>query len=141
MLAAPREIITVRFHLDTPLIAGLYYIAPAAGFLTGTLIGGRWSDHTVRKWIKVRGHRVPHDRLKSCWFAFFLIIPAASLIQGWCLQFDVGELALPIVMAYFVAAGLLLAFASLNTYCAGNSILHLFLTSLLKHSLIEWSQR
>jgi hypothetical protein len=126
ILASPRHILAERFGLASPLSSGLFYIAPATGFLVGTVIGGRYSDMTVRKFIKLRGERLPQDRLNSGTWSFFLIIPAASLVYGWGLQYCDGctavrgGLALPIVTAFFAAAGLLAAFASLNTYCAGN---------------------
>ncbi|KAF2439353.1 synaptic vesicle transporter [Karstenula rhodostoma CBS 690.94] len=124
ILASPRHIIVERFGLTSPLSSGLFYIAPATGFLVGTVIGGRYSDLTVRKFIKIRGERLPQDRLNSSMWSFFLIIPAASLIYGWGLQYCnsctavKGGLALPIVTTFLAAAGLLAAFASLNTYCA-----------------------
>ncbi|KAJ9669406.1 hypothetical protein H2201_000273 [Coniosporium apollinis] len=122
LLSAPRHLISTRFHLTSPLLSGLFYIAPAGGFLLGTIVGGRYSDLTVRKWITKRGGvRLPQDRLNSGMIAFFLLIPAASLAYGWgpeCTSCSVGGLALPIVTGFFVAAGLLAAFASLNTYSA-----------------------
>ncbi|KAL0257431.1 hypothetical protein SLS55_008244 [Diplodia seriata] len=120
LLSAPRHIITTRFGLTSPLVAGLFYLAPAAGFLTGTMVGGRFSDHTVRKWMRLRagGARLPQDRLRSGMASFFAVVPAASLVYGWCLQFEKGGLPLPVVLAFVTAAGLLAAFASLNTYCA-----------------------
>lgn len=120
LLTAPRHLLNPRFHWDTPLFAGLFYIAPGCGFLFGTVIGGRWSDLTVRKWIKTRaGLRLPQDRLNSGMFSFFFLIPASSLIYGWGLDRKVGGLPLPIMTAFCCAAGLLVAFASVNTYCAG----------------------
>lgn len=119
LLAAPRHLLAPRFHFTTPLVSGLFYIAPGCGFLLGTVLGGRYSDLTVRKWINIRdGLRIPQDRLRSGAIAFFFLIPASSLIYSWGLQYEVGGLALPIVTAFFCAAGLLVAFASLNTYCA-----------------------
>lgn len=53
LLSAPRHIITTRFHLSSPIISGLFYLSPAAGFLVGTLVGGRASDRTVRAWLAV----------------------------------------------------------------------------------------
>ena len=58
-------------------------------------------------------------------FSFFLIIPAASLVYGWGLtgkDTDIALLAIPAISAFFMAAGLLAAFASLNTFCAGKSV-------------------
>ncbi|KAF2140446.1 uncharacterized protein K452DRAFT_230155 [Aplosporella prunicola CBS 121167] len=119
LLSAPRHIITERFNLTSPLVSGLFYISPAAGFLAGTMIGGKYSDMTVRKWIDKRGGvRLPQDRLNSGMFSFFFLVPVTSLVYGWCLQADKGGLPLPVIMAFFTAGGLMAAFASLNTYCA-----------------------
>ncbi|KAI0599590.1 major facilitator superfamily domain-containing protein [Biscogniauxia sp. FL1348] len=119
LLAAPRHLLNPRFGLTTPLVSGLFYIAPGVGFLLGTVVGGRLSDMTVKKWITTRdGLRLPQDRLHSSLISFFFITPVSSLIYGWGLQYRVGGLALPIVTAFFCGAGLLMAFASVNTYCA-----------------------
>ncbi|KAH0293261.1 MFS general substrate transporter, partial [Aureobasidium sp. EXF-3399] len=119
LLAAPRHLINPRFNLTSPLVSGLFYISPGAGFLLGAIAGGRFSDMTMAKKIIERGgKRVPQDRLNSGLFAFFLIIPSSQLIYGWCLQYDVGGLALAIVAAFFTGFGLMAAFSSLNTYCA-----------------------
>ena len=127
LLSAPRPIISNRFHLTSPLYSGLFYISPALGFLIGTLVGGRYSDRTVKKWIARRhGTRLPQDRLNSGMWSFFLVVPAASMAYGWGLEGkddSIAWLALPVISAFFVAAGLLAAFASLNTYCAGRSLL------------------
>ncbi|KAI5237013.1 MFS general substrate transporter [Aureobasidium subglaciale] len=119
LLAAPRHLINPRFHLTSPLVSGLFYIAPGAGFLLGSVAGGRFSDMTLaKKTIERGGKRVPQDRLNSGLIAFFLIVPASQLIYGWCLQYNVGGLGLAIVAAFFTGAGLMAAFSSLNTYCA-----------------------
>lgn len=78
----------------------------------------------MHKWIALRGERLPQDRLNAGMYAFWVVVPFFMLLQGWGLQCDncstaVGGLALPIVTSFFTAAGLLAAFASLNTYCAG----------------------
>ena len=125
LLATPRHVLGTRFGLTSSLTTGLFYIAPATGFLCGTVVGGWYSDTTVRKWIALRDERLPQDRLNAGMYAFWVVIPFFMLLQGWGLQCDdcstaVGGLALPIVTSFFAAAGLLAAFASLNTYCAGN---------------------
>ena len=66
LLSAPGHIISSRFHLTSPLYSGLFYIAPATGFIIGTLVGGRYSDWTVKRWIiKREGTRLPQDRLNG----------------------------------------------------------------------------
>lgn len=119
LLAAIGHLINPRFHLTSALVSGLFYLAPGGGFLIGSMLGGKWSDITMIKRTKKRGERLPQDRLHSGMLAFFFIMPAASLIYGWCLDFNVGGLAVPIVAAFFTGFGLMAAFSSLNTYCAG----------------------
>ncbi|KFA76168.1 hypothetical protein S40288_04116 [Stachybotrys chartarum IBT 40288] len=119
LLAAPRHLLNPRFNLTTPLVSGLFYIAPGIGFILGAVVGGKLSDMTVIKYIKIRGGvRLPQDRLNSGLSSFFFLAPVSSLIYGWGLQYEVGGLALPIVTAFFSAVGINMAFASLNTYCA-----------------------
>jgi hypothetical protein len=116
--------LSTRFGLTSSLTTGLFYVAPATGFLLGTVIGGWYSDETVKKWIATRGEHLPQDRLNAGMFSFLVVIPFFMLLQGWGLECDncstaVGGLTLPIVTSFCTAAGLLAAFASLNTYCAG----------------------
>ncbi|KAF2015283.1 MFS general substrate transporter [Aaosphaeria arxii CBS 175.79] len=125
ILATPREVLTSKFNITSPLIAGLFYFAPASGFLFGAIVGGRYSDMTVRKWIAIRGGlRLPQDRLKSGMFGFFFLIPVATLIYGWGLEKchactrERAGLALPIVTVWFAGVGIMQVFSSLNTYCA-----------------------
>lgn len=109
-----------RFHLTTPLVSGLFYLAPGAGFLIGTTLGGKWADITVkRNIIKRNGVRIAQDRLNSRILTFFLLVPIATAIYGWSLQFTVGGLAVPTVAIFFSGVGLMVAFSSLNTYCTG----------------------
>jgi glycopeptide antibiotics resistance protein len=75
----------------------------------------------AKKILERGGKRVPQDRLNSGLLAFFLIIPSSQLIYGWCLEYNVGGLGLAIVAAFFTGFGLMAAFSSLNTYCAGKS--------------------
>ncbi|USW51329.1 Putative major facilitator superfamily, MFS transporter superfamily [Septoria linicola] len=119
LLSSPRHILVSQYHLTSPLISGLFYLSPAAGFLAGTLIGGHFSDRTVRQWIQHRnGLRLPQDRLRSGFASWFMVIPVASLIFGWCVETKLGGLPVPLVFAFLAAAGMLAAFAGLNTYCA-----------------------
>ncbi|KAL1981014.1 hypothetical protein VTN96DRAFT_3238 [Rasamsonia emersonii] len=118
LLTSPRTLINPRFHLTSPLVSGLFYLAPGAGFLIGTTVGGKWADITVRRnIIKRNGVRIAQDRLNSGTVAFFILVPIATVIYGWCLQFTLGGLAVPIISIFFSGVGLMVAFSSLNTYC------------------------
>ncbi|KAK1498630.1 major facilitator superfamily transporter [Colletotrichum costaricense] len=119
LLSSIRRVINPRFGLTTPLISGLFYLAPGAGFLMGSTIGGRVSDHTVKRYIRKRnGLRLPQDRLKSSLPAIFFVLPAGTLIYGWSVQKEVGGIALPIVSCFFEGLGLMWSFSGLNTYSA-----------------------
>ncbi|GKT57895.1 major facilitator superfamily transporter [Colletotrichum tofieldiae] len=131
LLSSIRRVINPRFDLSSPLISGLFYLAPGAGFLMGSTIGGRVSDHTVKRYIRKRnGLRLPQDRLKSSLPAIFLVLPAGTLIFGWSLQKEVGGMALPIISSFFQGLGLMWSFSGLNTYSAGRSSLLVIHTPL-----------
>ncbi|KAJ7611764.1 MFS transporter [Roridomyces roridus] len=117
LLTPIRYIINPRFDLTTPIQSGLFYLAPGAGYLAGTFFGGRWADHTVKKWIVMRGRRVPEDRLRSCVPFMGIIIPACMLIYGWSIEKKAGGIALPVITMFFQGFAQLFCFPSLNTYC------------------------
>lgn len=120
ILTSARSIFNPRFHLTTALVSGLFYLAPGAGFLVGSIVGGKFSDRTVAKWIvKREGLRLPQDRLNSGLATLFGVLPAAALIYGWTLDQETGGMAVPIVAAFFGGWGLMGSFNGLNTYCAG----------------------
>jgi MFS family permease len=119
ILTSVRHIINPRFNLTTPLVSGLIYIAPGIGFFVGSVVGGRLSDRTVKKYIvKRNGVRIPKDRLNSGLFGLFVVLPISMLLYGWSLEKQVGGLALPIVAAFWVGLGLMGTFNALNTYTA-----------------------
>lgn len=123
LLTPPRYLINPRFHLTTPLVSGLFYLAPGGGFLIGVIAGGRWADITVKKWMLKRdGQRLAQDRLNSGILAFFFLVPVATAIYGWSLEFTVGGLAVPAVAMFFCGVGLMVAFTCLNTYTSGMAV-------------------
>ncbi|OAA59180.1 Major facilitator superfamily domain, general substrate transporter [Niveomyces insectorum RCEF 264] len=120
LLACIRAVINPRFNLTTPLISGLFYIAPGIGFILGSVVGGRMSDQTVKRYmVKRDGARFPEDRLNSGTWSLLFVLPASMLLLGWSLEKRFGGLTLPIVAAFFAGVGLLSAFNSLNTFVAG----------------------
>ncbi|KAK7035974.1 MFS general substrate transporter [Favolaschia claudopus] len=128
LLTPIRYIINPRFHLTSPIQSGLFYLAPGVGYMTGTFMGGRWADYTVRKWIKIRGGvRVPEDRLRSCIPFLGVIIPGCILVYGWSIEKRVGGIPLPVIILFLQGCAQLFCFPSLNTYClAGNYMVRYF---------------
>ncbi|KAJ3517695.1 hypothetical protein NM208_g14668 [Fusarium decemcellulare] len=119
LLTCVRHIITPRFHITTPLISGLFYIAPGTGFIVGSVLGGRMSDHAVKRYLTKRdGMRLPKDRLNSGLIHLLAVLPVSLLLYGWGLEKKLGGLALPIVAAFWIGVGLMGAWNGLNTYTA-----------------------
>lgn len=118
LLTPIRYVLNPRFGLTSPILSGLFYLAPGGGYLCGTFIGGRWADYTVKKWIKKRnGVRQAEDRLRSCVPFLGIVIPGCMLIYGWSVDKAVGGVPLPVIVMFLQGVAQLFAFPSLNTYC------------------------
>ncbi|KKY26716.1 putative mfs transporter [Phaeomoniella chlamydospora] len=117
LLTPIRYVLNPRFHLTSPLQSGLFYIAPGCGYLLGTFIGGRWADHTVKKYIEKKGTRVPEDRLRSCIPFLGCVIPGCMLVYGWTVDKAVGGIPVPVLAMFLQGVAQLFCFPSLNTYC------------------------
>ncbi|KAF5025162.1 hypothetical protein F66182_2738 [Fusarium sp. NRRL 66182] len=119
LLSSVRRVINPRFNLTSPLSSGLFYLAPGAGFLIGSTLGGKLSDVTVKRCKKKRnGQRVPEDRLNSSLPSVLIVLPLGTLLYGWSVQQRLGGMALPIVSSFVQGVGLMASFGALNTYAA-----------------------
>ncbi|KAF5872845.1 putative major facilitator superfamily transporter protein [Botrytis fragariae] len=112
-----RYVLNPRFHLTTPIQSGLFYLAPGMGYIVGTFFGGRYSDHITNKYIRIRGTRIPEDRLRSALPFMGIVIPACMLLYGWSVEKDFGGIPLPVIMMFLQGVAQLFCFPSLNTYC------------------------
>ncbi|KAK6838645.1 hypothetical protein RU639_000276 [Aspergillus parasiticus] len=118
LLTPIRYILNPRFHLHSPIECGLFYLAPGAGYLAGTFVGGRWADYFVRKYIKRRnGLRIPEDRLRSCLAFVCIVAPGCILVYGWTLDQEVGGIPVPVIAMFLQGVAQLFCFPSINTYC------------------------
>ncbi|KAM4066093.1 major facilitator superfamily protein [Hirsutella rhossiliensis] len=118
LLTPIRYVLNPRFRLQTPLLSGLFYLAPGSGYLLGTFVGGRWADRTVRAWVRRRGGvRVAEDRLRSAVPFMGVVMPASILVYGWAVDRRVGGIAVPALALFVQGVGQLFSFPSLNTYC------------------------
>ncbi|KAI8675608.1 hypothetical protein NCS57_00462500 [Fusarium keratoplasticum] len=119
LLSSVRRVVNPRFNLNSPLESGLFYLAPGAGFLVGSTLGGKVSDITVRRYIRKRnGQRLPEDRLNASLPFILLVLPLGTLLYGWSVQKRIGGMALPIVGSFIQGTGLMASFSGLNTYAA-----------------------
>ncbi|KAM0429320.1 hypothetical protein ACHAPT_006535 [Fusarium lateritium] len=118
LLTPIRYVLNPRFNLETPLVSGLFYLAPGFGYLVGTFVGGRWADYTVKQWIKKRGGvRIPEDRLRSTLPFMGVIIPGSMLVYGWTVDQEVGGIPVPVIAMFVQGVAQLFCFPSYNTYC------------------------
>ncbi|KAM0116177.1 hypothetical protein ACP6JC_007256 [Aspergillus fumigatus] len=118
LLTPIRYVLNPRFHLSSPIRAGLFYLAPGCGYLAGTFVGGRWADYTVKKYIKKRnGQRVSEDRLRSCLPYICIVTPGCLLVYGWTLDREVGGIAVPVVAMFLQGVAQMFCFPSLQSYC------------------------
>ncbi|KAL2818672.1 major facilitator superfamily domain-containing protein [Aspergillus granulosus] len=117
ILTPIREVLSPRFHLTSPLEAGLFYLAPCAGYVSGTYCGGQLSDWVVRRYMRRRGRRVPEDRLNSVAGGVGVAMPACVLMYGWAVQQAVGGIPLVVIALFMQGVCQAVAFVSLNAYC------------------------
>ncbi|KAJ4309492.1 hypothetical protein N0V84_011474 [Fusarium piperis] len=118
LLTPIRYVLNPRFNLESPLLSGLFYLAPGFGYLVGTFVGGRWADYTVKQWIKKRGGvRIPEDRLRSTLPFIGVLIPGSMLVYGWTVDQEVGGIPVPVIAMFVQGVAQLFCFPSYNTYC------------------------
>ncbi|KAM0217090.1 hypothetical protein ACHAQD_007580 [Fusarium lateritium] len=119
LLSSVRRVINPRFELTSPLSSGLFYLAPGAGFLLGSTVGGKISDVVVKRYMRKRhGQRIPEDRLNSSLPSILIILPLGTLLYGWSVQKRLGGMPLPAVSAFVEGVALMSSFSGLNTYAA-----------------------
>ncbi|GKZ34471.1 hypothetical protein AbraIFM66950_004746 [Aspergillus brasiliensis] len=117
LLTPIRYVLNPRFHLESPIEAGLFYLAPGGGYIAGTFFGGRWADLVARKYTRIRnGRRIPEDRLRSCVSFILIAIPACILVYGWSVDKEVGGIPLPVIAMFLQGVATMFCFPSLNTY-------------------------
>mgnify|MGYP001325685266 CR=1 FL=1 len=86
-----------KFGLTSPILNALFYLPPGLGYLVGSLFGGRLANYTVKKYIKIRGRRVPEDRLRSTLIPIGMVYPACMHIYGWSVEKEKGGIAVPVI--------------------------------------------
>lgn len=129
LLTPLRYVVDDRFDIQSTVISALYYLPPGIGYLVGSIVGGRYSDYTVRYYIQKRGRRIPEDRLRASLVFFGGSLPISILLYGWSVEKRFGGKALPIIMMFINGFSQTMCFPSVNSYCidsmptmAGDSI-------------------
>ncbi|KAF1849024.1 MFS general substrate transporter [Cucurbitaria berberidis CBS 394.84] len=104
------------------LIIGLLYIPNSAGYILGSLFGGRWIDAIMHREARKagryddRGKLIfrPEDRMReNAWLAAILW-PSALIVYGWTAEKGVHWIV-PMISNFFFGIGSMLVFALVNT--------------------------
>ncbi|KAF9517241.1 hypothetical protein BS47DRAFT_1339996 [Hydnum rufescens UP504] len=98
-----------------PIIVGLILLSFGIGNVMGSLLGGRWSDRTLRK-SREKNHGVttPEMRLRSTLVVMGLL-PPCVLAYAWMCQMKV-HVAGPVVMLFFAGFSAIWIYSSTLTY-------------------------
>jgi multidrug resistance protein len=104
------------------IIIGLLYIPNSIGYISASLVGGRWMDHIMKR-EATRAKRfdedgkpkyIPEDRMRENAWLGALIYPTALIWYGWTITY--GEFWLvPAVANFFYGVGSMLIFAMATT--------------------------
>ena len=117
LLTPIRYVVDPRFNLTTPIYSGLFYLAPGMGYLVGSFFGGKWADHVVKKYIRIRGRRVPEDRLRTVLIPLGIVYPSCMLIYGWSIEKEKGGMPVPIIFMFISGIAQTCIFPASNAYC------------------------
>ncbi|ORX63933.1 MFS general substrate transporter [Basidiobolus meristosporus CBS 931.73] len=94
---------------------GFCYGFEGAGSILGTIVGGVYTDYTLRKRMKAHGgDHHPEMRLHSMWIGAFLV-PIGCLTYGWLLYFD-AHFLLPLIGHFLFGFGMNIIITTCNTY-------------------------
>ncbi|KAF2673226.1 MFS general substrate transporter [Microthyrium microscopicum] len=104
------------------LIVGLLYLPNSVGYFFGSIFGGRWLDHIMKREARKAGRiddkgkliLLPEDRMReNAWLAG-IVFPAALIWYGWSAEKGVN-LAVPMVANFFFGLGSMMIFAMATT--------------------------
>ncbi|KAF4974756.1 hypothetical protein FZEAL_8373 [Fusarium zealandicum] len=104
------------------LIIGLLYIPSGAGYVVGSLCGGRWIDmimaREARKANRYDQHGkliyLPEDRMRENAWIMVTVYPLALLVFGWTLRYSLPT-AVPCVCMFFFGVSSMLVFSAATT--------------------------
>jgi multidrug resistance protein len=104
------------------IIIGLLYIPSSLGYISGSLVGGRWMDYIMKR-EATKAKRfdedgkpkyIPEDRMRENAWLGALIYPAALIWYGWTITNGTFWLV-PAVATFFYGLGSMLIFAMATT--------------------------
>ncbi|CAG8548123.1 4654_t:CDS:2 [Paraglomus occultum] len=119
MLYTQATLVAVTFqdshYALSPSLTGLIFLSSGAGYMSGSVVGGRYTDIMLaRERKKNKGEQYAEMRLKSAWLGS-IILPISFMAYGWCVDKEVF-IVWPLIAMFFGGLGVLLTFTSMATY-------------------------
>ncbi|OAA68113.1 major facilitator superfamily transporter multidrug resistance [Niveomyces insectorum RCEF 264] len=104
------------------LIVGLMYIPGSLGYITASLLGGRWIDNIMAREARKAGRYdangklllLPEDRMRENAWLSASLFPGALIWFGWTVQHGVFWLV-PSISNFFFGVGSMLVFGAVTT--------------------------
>ncbi|KAM3429044.1 hypothetical protein MY4824_008467 [Beauveria thailandica] len=129
------------------MIVGLTYIPSSVGAAAGAILGGRWTDHCMKRGAK-RDGRVdaatgkpiyhPQDRISENFWVAAIMYPAALLWYGWTVRENVFWIV-PLVANFFFGFGFMLissvTMTVMTEFVPGSTTTGVAVTNLVRNTL------
>ncbi|KAK4230234.1 major facilitator superfamily domain-containing protein [Podospora fimiseda] len=105
------------------ILVGLLYLAPSLGYVTASMVGGRWIDHIMtREAIKKERYDpqtgklvyLPEDRMKENMWLAATLYPGALIWYGWTAEKHLPWIV-PTIANFFFGCGSMLVFGAVTT--------------------------
>jgi len=98
------------------VVQGLLYLGNSTGYILGSVLGGRWSDHILKKEAARNGGvEVPETRIGlNCWVGCS-VLPLGVLLYGWTTDKGVFWFV-PMIGTFIFGLSLMIVFATSTTY-------------------------
>ncbi|KAM3539881.1 hypothetical protein ARSEF1564_007187 [Beauveria bassiana] len=129
------------------MIVGLTYIPSSVGAAAGAILGGRWTDHCMKRGAKRHG-RVdaatgkpiyhPQDRISENFWVAAIMYPAALLWYGWTVRENVFWIV-PLIANFFFGFGFMLissvTMTVMTEFVPGSTTTGVAVTNLVRNTL------
>lgn len=104
------------------LTVGLLYFPSSFGYVSASVLGGRWIDYIMAREARRAGRRdekgklvyLPEDRMRENAWVAAIMFPGALIWFGWSAEYGL-HVAVPAIAAFFFGFGSMLVFGAVTT--------------------------
>ncbi len=98
------------------IIVGCLYLGNSLGYILGSVIGGRWSDHVMKvAALSNGGQMIPEKRIGVNAWAGSVFAPLGLLWWGWTIDRHLFWFV-PLIGTFFFGMGTMFIFSTITTY-------------------------